>query len=178
MQGIFSPPGIGVGSNGQILKRTTAKITATAAQRIPDSPTQMLYPSVDASSAPTTAFHTECAQIQGQILPEERRSQAKTKAICIPGRIVLLSRERISEFYRWVGKSGSTRRVCVISAHPSTIRRRESSRLLHLMAVSPIAVAAEFICVTGRIKEVASSRLRWHRDRSSTTISPLLSPVP
>ena len=64
--------------SGHTLRRTT-KITAMAAQR-PHSPTHILCPSVEISKAPMTAFHTECAQIQGQMLPEERRSQAKTKA--------------------------------------------------------------------------------------------------
>ena len=45
----------------------------------PDSPTQTLRPGVDLSNAPwMTAFHVPCPQIQGQMLPEESRSHAKT----------------------------------------------------------------------------------------------------
>src|SRR6185437_6733876 len=50
-----------------------------AAVSTPDSPTHTLRPEVDLSNAPwMTAFHALCPQIQGQMLPEESRSHAKT----------------------------------------------------------------------------------------------------
>src|ERR1700722_1190798 len=61
-----------------------AKTATASAVSTPDSPTHGLYPTVDWSNGPwITAFHTPWAQMQGQMLPEDRRSHPKTKPMPI-----------------------------------------------------------------------------------------------